>query len=73
MPRQHSSPADFELVGLDRDPTPGDPDLIQGIVQRYRDIAAHVFRTDQDGAITVESDGYSLEVRTFTGQRVFVR
>ncbi|WP_405591255.1 hypothetical protein [Streptomyces sp. NBC_01190] len=38
MPRQHSSPADFELVGLDRDPTPGDPDLIRGILQRYRDI-----------------------------------
>src|ERR1700754_2112681 len=38
MARQHASPADFELVGMSSDPTPGDPDQIQGIVQRYGDI-----------------------------------
>src|SRR5262245_3059554 len=38
MPRQYASPADFALVGMDQDPTPGDPDLILGIIQRYRDI-----------------------------------
>ncbi|MGI5453002.1 WXG100 family type VII secretion target [Streptomyces sp. CA-249302] len=38
MARRHSSPEDFRLVGMDSDPTPGDPDLIQGVMQRYRDI-----------------------------------
>jgi competence protein ComEC len=43
------------------------------VIARYREVAAQVFRTDQDGAVTVDTDGHSLEVRTFTGQRVFVR
>jgi hypothetical protein len=38
MARRHLSPEDFQLVGMDSDPTPGDPDLIQGVMQRYRDI-----------------------------------
>ncbi|MFJ9894319.1 putative T7SS-secreted protein [Streptomyces sp. NPDC091280] len=38
MARRHSRPEDFQLVGMDSDPTPGDPDLIQGVMQRYRDI-----------------------------------
>jgi hypothetical protein len=39
MARRFASPGDFELVGLSSDPTPGDPDQIQGIVQRYADIS----------------------------------
>ncbi|WP_329538401.1 hypothetical protein OG568_59960 (plasmid) [Streptomyces sp. NBC_01450] len=38
MGRRHASGEDFHLVGLDRDPTPGDPELIRDIVNRYRDI-----------------------------------
>ncbi|MET8647583.1 putative T7SS-secreted protein [Streptomyces sp. NPDC004675] len=38
MARRHASPEDFQLVGMDSDPTPGDPDLIQGVMQRYRDV-----------------------------------
>jgi competence protein ComEC len=38
------------------------------VLQRYRDIGAAIFRTDQDGAITVDTDGYSIDVRTFTGR-----
>ncbi|MFD4510504.1 putative T7SS-secreted protein [Streptomyces sp. NPDC058457] len=38
MARRHASPEDFQLVGMDSDPTPGDPDLIQGVMKRYRDI-----------------------------------
>jgi competence protein ComEC len=43
------------------------------VIDRYRDVGAHVFRTDQDGAITVDTDGRSLDVRTFTGQRLIVK
>jgi hypothetical protein len=38
MARRHASTADFELVGMDDDPTPGDPELIQAVLQRYSDI-----------------------------------
>ena len=40
------------------------------ILQRYRDAGAEVFRTDRDGAVTVETDGNSIDVRTLTGRRV---
>lgn len=56
MARRHSSSEDFQLVGMDSDPTPGDPDLIQGVVQRYRDIgdaaekALNVLK--KDGAVS---------------------
>jgi beta-lactamase superfamily II metal-dependent hydrolase len=38
------------------------------VLDRYRSIGAEVFRTDQDGAVTVDSDGRSLQVHTFTGR-----
>jgi len=38
------------------------------VLQRYREIGAEVFRTDQDGAITVETDGKELDIRTFAGR-----
>jgi hypothetical protein len=38
MGRRHAAQADFELVGMSSDPTPGDPDQIQNVVQRYGDI-----------------------------------
>jgi competence protein ComEC len=37
------------------------------VLARYERAGARVFRTDRDGAITVETDGRSLVVRTFTG------
>jgi competence protein ComEC len=43
------------------------------VLDAYRQVGAQIFRTDQDGAITIGTDGYSLEVRTFGGQRVTVR
>jgi competence protein ComEC len=39
------------------------------VLDRYRAIGAEVFRTDQDGAVIVDSDGYSIDVHTFTGRR----
>ena len=43
------------------------------VLDRYRSVGAEVFRTDQDGAVMVESDGHSFDVRTFTGRRFSVR
>jgi competence protein ComEC len=40
------------------------------VLQRYRDAGAEIFRTDQDGAVTVDTDGTSLNLHTFTGRRV---
>ena len=42
------------------------------VLERYRAIGAEVFRTDRDGAVTVDSDGYWLRVRTFSGRRLFI-
>jgi competence protein ComEC len=38
------------------------------VLDRYRIAGAEVYRTDQDGAVTVASDGYSLHVDTFAAQ-----
>jgi competence protein ComEC len=43
------------------------------VLDRYRAVGADVFRTDQDGAVMVDSDGSSLQVRTFTGRRLALR
>ena len=40
------------------------------VVERYRDVGAEIFRTDRDGAVFVDTDGRSMEVRTFTGRKV---
>jgi competence protein ComEC len=42
------------------------------VLERYRSMGAEVFRTDADGAVTVDSDGYSVVLRTFVGRRVTV-
>jgi competence protein ComEC len=38
------------------------------ILDRYRAVGAEIFRTDRDGAVTVATDGYSINVQTFTGR-----
>jgi competence protein ComEC len=40
------------------------------VLQRYRDIGAAIFRTDQDGAITLDTDGHSIDVETLTGRHL---
>jgi len=43
------------------------------VLQRYRDIGAAIFRTDRDGAITLDTDGHSIDVNTFTGRRLSIQ
>ena len=40
------------------------------VLERYRSVGAEVFRTDADGAVMVDSDGYSVDLRTFVGRRI---
>jgi competence protein ComEC len=45
----------------------GHPD--RAVVERYRATGAAVFRTDQDGAVTIDTDGNTADVTSFTGRR----
>jgi competence protein ComEC len=38
------------------------------VFDRYRAVGTEIFRTDREGAVRVDSDGYSLQVDTFTGR-----
>jgi competence protein ComEC len=38
------------------------------VLARYRDAGADLFRTDRHGAVTVSTDGFSLSVRTHSGE-----
>jgi competence protein ComEC len=42
------------------------------VLRRYEDIGSEIFRTDRDGEVMVDSDGYSIDVRTFTGRRLHI-
>ena len=38
------------------------------VLQRYREIGTAIFRTDQDGAIVLDTDGHTINMHTFTGR-----
>jgi competence protein ComEC len=38
------------------------------VLRRYRDAGTEIFRTDRDGEVTIDTDGYAVNVRTFTGR-----
>ncbi len=40
------------------------------VLGRYESAGAAIFRTDRDGAVTVDSNGHSLEFTTHTGRRL---
>jgi competence protein ComEC len=40
------------------------------VVERYRGAGAQVFRTDEDGAIVMDTDGVTIDVSTWSGRRV---
>jgi competence protein ComEC len=43
------------------------------VLARYREVGAQVFRTDRDGAVTLETDGRTLDVHTFAGRTMALR
>ena len=43
------------------------------VLRRYQNINAQIFRTDQDGAVMVDTDGYSVRVESFSGRALIVR
>jgi competence protein ComEC len=59
------------IVSAGRGNTFGHP--APAVLERYRDVGAHVFRTDRDGAITIETDGHTLAVTAFTGRAMELR
>lgn len=42
------------------------------VVARYRALHALVFRTDEDGAVLLDTDGKRVELRTWSGRRVML-
>jgi competence protein ComEC len=59
------------IVSVGRSNTFGHP--APEVIDRYRRIGADVFRTDQDGAVSLHTDGYVVDIHTFTGRRTFLR
>jgi competence protein ComEC len=40
------------------------------VLERYQSAGADIFRTDQDGAVMIDTDGRRIDVRSFTGRRL---
>src|SRR6185503_7107918 len=51
------------IVSVGRSNTFGHP--APEVIDRYRRIGADVFRTDQDGAVMMSTDGYVVDIQTF--------
>jgi competence protein ComEC len=55
------------LISCGRGNTFGHP--AREVTDRLTSIGARIYRTDRDGEITLTSDGRSVQVTTFTGER----
>jgi competence protein ComEC len=40
------------------------------VIERYQDMGSHIFRTDRDGAISIETDGSHVLIKTFFGRKI---
>jgi competence protein ComEC len=58
------------IVSVGRNNNFGHP--APAVLQRYAAAGAEIFRTDRDGAVTVDTDGKSLNVRTFTRRHAHI-
>ena len=43
---------------------------VASVLERYRNIGAAIYRTDEDGAVSVETDGTKVTITAFTGRRL---
>ena len=59
---------DIAVISAGRGNPFGHP--VPAVLERYRHIGAAIYRTDQDGAVTVETDGHTVRVITFKGRRL---
>jgi competence protein ComEC len=59
---------DIAVISAGRGNPFGHP--VPSVLERYRNIGAATYRTDQDGAVTVETDGTTVRVATFKGRRL---
>ena len=59
---------DISVISAGRGNPFGHP--VASVLERHRAIGAAIYRTDQDGAVTVETDGTTVRVRTFTNRRL---
>jgi competence protein ComEC len=58
------------VVSAGRNNTFGHP--APAVLERYREVGAEIFRTDRDGAVTIDTDGTSIAVKTFSGRKLIV-
>jgi competence protein ComEC len=59
---------DIAVISAGRGNQFGHP--VPAVVERYRNIGAAIYRTDKDGAVTVETDGTTARVTTFNGRKL---
>jgi competence protein ComEC len=45
---------------------------VPAVLERYREVGAEIFRTDQDGAVAIDTDGKAMQVHGFTGRQMTV-
>jgi competence protein ComEC len=62
---------DLAIISAGRGNRYGHPHA--AVLQRYRAAGAEVLRTDLDGAISLRTDGRTVDVTTFTGRRLVLR
>ena len=59
---------DIAVISAGRGNPFGHP--VPAVLERYRNIGAAIYRTDKDGAVSVETDGTTVRVTTFTGRKL---
>ena len=62
---------DIAVISAGRGNPFGHP--VASVLERYRNIGAAIYRTDQDGAVSVETDGTTVRVTTFNGRKLTLR
>ncbi|HET9467198.1 MAG TPA: ComEC/Rec2 family competence protein, partial [Vicinamibacterales bacterium] len=59
---------DIAVISAGRGNPFGHP--VTSVLDRYKNIGAAIYRTDQDGAVMVETDGTTVRATTFNGRRL---